>query len=149
MTHLHQKDRGGSFSFPHSSANLRWKHSLRRRVLWTWEVQRLRMKMSTLDLSLDEQLRVLNWVLDVINWVLDVLNWVVPLWWLEALKKKKKKHKTFHCDGGRDQLLAHIRYAQSTLVSPFCSDEFQEHMGLQWNKSGNYRSFPSNKASYS
>lgn len=121
--------------FPQSSTSLRRKHSLKRWVLWTWAVTRLRRKLSALDLSLGEPLHM--------------LNWMVPLWWLETLKKIESGPKTSIELVVRDQLLAHIRYAQSTLIRPFCSDEFQECVGLHWNKSGNYRSFPSNKESYS
>lgn len=38
-----------------------------------------------------------------------------------------------------------IRYILGMLKAYF--SEFQEHIGLQWNKSGNYWSFPSNKES--
>lgn len=66
-----------------------------------------------------------------------------------SLRKTESSPKTSIVAVIRDQLLAHIRYAQSTLIRPFCSDKFQECVGLQRNKSGNYWSFPSNKESYS
>lgn len=48
-----------------------------------------------------------------------------------SLKKIESGPRTSTVVVVRDQPLAHIRYAQSTLFRPFCSDKFQERVGLQ------------------
>lgn len=67
--------------------------------------------------------------------------WVVPLWQMETIKKHKAAQKVLLWWW----LWSHCWHMLSMLKA--YSPEFQEHIGLHWNKSSNYWSFPSNKES--